>query len=178
MTTKEIKHNLAILEASRWIGVTEQGGNNKGQIVQMFQKTIDGVASAEAWCMAFVQSVVRNSEKYFDVVMPDKIEESALKLFASEHCLTVWSKTDSKCRVKTPSPGSIVIWQHGNSSSGHTGIVLDIDLKSKTMTTIEGNTGTEDDTVVREGDGVYKRKRSMVANGDMKVVGFLNAWGS
>lgn len=173
----QIKHRLLLMEAHRWLGVSERGGNNSGQIVEMFQSTI-GKAEKEAWCMSFAQTCMMWAENYFDAAFPLKADAEPLLIFKSEHCLTVWNKTPSFCRAKVPVPGSIVIWQHGNTSAGHTGIVVSVDQKAKTMITIEGNTADQDDTIVREGDGVFKRRRSLLANGSMKVVGFLNAWGA
>ena len=40
--TLTAKRRLLVAEAERWIGATEQGGNNQGQIVQMFQREIGG----------------------------------------------------------------------------------------------------------------------------------------
>jgi hypothetical protein len=68
----------------------------------------------------------------------------------------------------------VVIWRHGESTNGHTGIFLEAD--GDQMLTIEGNTEKGLDTkgnLVREGGGVYLCRRSMKKNGDMKVVGFL-----
>ena len=45
---------LLIFEARRWVGMTEIGGNNRGQVVEMFQRAVDGKASGEPWCAAFV----------------------------------------------------------------------------------------------------------------------------
>ena len=171
-----IKHKLLLMEAHRWLGVTERGGNNSGQIVEMFQKTI-GTAEKEPWCMGLVQTCLMWAENYFDAAFMDLQDADPLLIFKSEHCLTVWNKTPQNCRAKIPVPGSIVIWRHGETEQGHTGIVVEVDEKNRKMVTIEGNTGSEDDVVVREGDGVYKRRRSLIANGDMKVVGFINAWG-
>ena len=46
------------LAAEACVGIREQGGNNKGPLVELMQKTVDGKAQAEAWCMAFVQSML------------------------------------------------------------------------------------------------------------------------
>ena len=48
-----IKERLLIHEAKRWVGVTEVGGNNRGQVVEIFQKAVGGVANGQPWCMDF-----------------------------------------------------------------------------------------------------------------------------
>ena len=59
MVSAEIRKRLLVLEASRWIGVSEVGGQNKGQLVEMFQKSADDKASKEPWCLAFVLFCVK-----------------------------------------------------------------------------------------------------------------------
>jgi len=156
---------LFIEAAKACVGIREQGGNNRGPMVELLQKTIGG-ANKEAWCMAAVQTWLAYVE--------EKIKLYS-RLYASEHCLTTWAKSSEECRVKYfPLPGAIIIWRHGDTTNGHTGIFLEAD--GDQMLTIEGNTGKGLDSageVVREGDGIYLNRRSMKKNGDMKVVGFL-----
>lgn len=150
---------VMLFAAQACVGESEQGGNNRGKFVELIQKTADGRASAEAWCMAFVQSMVAYAE----------IKTGAVStLFTSEHCLTTWRKSKAADRVKKiPAPGAIIIWQKGSSENGHTGFLTE--YLDKKMTTVEGNTGSN----MRDGDGVYSKTRSTKADGSMKVVGFI-----
>jgi hypothetical protein len=163
----EIKEpRLLMVEAARaCVGVREEGGNNNGPMVRLLQKTIGG-ASKESWCMSFQQSLIAYAE------LKTGLQS---RLVASEHCLTVWAKSSEKCRVRFfPLPGAIVIWRHGDTTNGHTGIFLEAD--GDQMMTIEGNTSSglsKNGSVVRDGGGVYLCKRSMKQNGDLRVVGFL-----
>ncbi len=166
----EVIYKMLLLEASRWVGVKEQGGNNEGQVIEMFQKAVDGKDSREPWCMGKVQSDCMWALKYFEVAHPHIVGFMKLALYPSEHCLTVWHKTPEICRTTSPYPGCVVIWQYGNTANGHTGIVQSIE--GDKMKVIEGNTG-DGLGVVRDGDGVYIRTRSTKGTGDMKVVGFL-----
>jgi hypothetical protein len=168
----EVLKKLLILEASRWVGTTEVGGNNKGQIVEKFQKTVDSKAQGEAWCMAAVQTWCVWTKNYFDTCHPPLKDTIKLAIYPSEHCLTVWNKTDPRCRIKSPTPGCVIIWRHGQTTNGHTGIFVEM-LPNGKMKTIEGNTG-DGKGVVRDGDGVYFRERSLTGEGDMKVVGFID----
>lgn len=153
--------SLLVFAAEACVGQKESGGNNNGAFVELCQKTVDGFAGSEAWCMAFVQSMIAYVEKKLNVVSP---------LFSSEHCLTTWTKTDQKQRViNFPAMGAIVIWRHGDTQSGHTGFFIESE-NAKDMETVEGNTGASS---FRDGDGVFVRNRSMKKNGTMKVVGFL-----
>jgi uncharacterized protein (TIGR02594 family) len=158
--------NLMLVgEAVKYIGCHEEGGNNKGPYVEMFQKAVDGKASGEPWCMAFVQYCVKQTEG---------ICITKSRLFKSEHCLTVWRNSPEDMRLTTPEAGCIVIWQHGESENGHTGIVRGFSVDGK-IVTIEGNT-TDTATIEREGDGVYSNIRKLAGDGDMKIVGFLKVF--
>lgn len=154
-------------EALKYLGTRESGGNNHGPEVEMFQRAVDGVASGEPWCMCFVQYCVKVVTNRFGIIN---------KLYRSEHCLTVWNSTPLACRVALDDvqPGDIVIWQHGSTTSGHTGIIEAVNRDTYghivSLRTVEGNTS---DASMREGDGVYRRVRSPYNNGTMKVRGFL-----
>jgi hypothetical protein len=160
--------SLFVYAAEACVGIREQGGNNKGPMVELIQETL-GNAAQEAWCMAFMQTCIAYAEVKTGVKSP---------VHESEHCMTVWNKTPVKQRVKIyPARGAMVIWRHGSSSAGHTGVFLEgVGEGSKQMKCIEGNTEsglTSSGSVERDGGGVYLTQRSMVKNGTMNVVGFV-----
>jgi uncharacterized protein (TIGR02594 family) len=153
---------LLIKEASKWVGVHEKGGNNKGAEVELFQKAVDGKASGEAWCMAFMQFCIKQVEAS---------EGINSKIFRSEHCMTVWNNSPEAIKTHTPEVGCIIIWRHGQTSNGHTGIITGIDVDGDFLT-IEGNTA-DSSSIIRDGDGVFSRVRSKNGSGEMKIVGFI-----
>lgn len=154
-----------LLETARkYIGVRERG-HNRGPEVEKFQQAVDGKAQGEPWCMSFAQYAIKAAES---------ATNTKSKVFSSEHCMTVWNRSPKELRLSKPQPGSLVIWQHGNSSKGHVGIVEKVHPDG-TFTTIEGNTGGGKG-VNREGDGVYRRERTQNGAGNMKVVGFLKTF--
>ena len=170
-TIEQVKYkpdalSALVKEALKYKNIHEKGGNNKGPEVEMFQKAVDGKASGEAWCMAFVQYCIKKVQTELNIKS---------NIYKAEHCMTVWNKSPESMRVAKPAPGCVVIWRHGNTTNGHTGIITEI-VDNDYFMSIEGNTGPSDDVVVREGDGVYRKRRAMKGNGDMKVVGFLNPW--
>jgi hypothetical protein len=157
---------LLMTEAAKaCVGIREKTGNNDGPMVELIQETIGG-HSHEAWCLAFVQTCIAYAELKTGQKSP---------LVATEHCMTCFRDTPKDQRVKfNPLPGAVVIWKHGSSDNGHTGIVLGCD--EDTFTAVEGNTtsGTNPNgQVVREGGGVYFTRRNRDGNGDMRVQGFL-----
>ena len=174
-TESALKSELLVHEAKKWLKFTESGGNNRGQVVEAFQKAVDGRAHGEPWCMSFVQYVTRQVDVLADVIMQTTSHKRS-KIYSTEHCMTCWNKSPKECRIDQPVPGAVVIWQKGTSSSGHTGIVVSIDKDDHDyMWTIEGNTGPSE-RVEREGDGVYLKKRHIRQTGNMRVRGFLRPW--
>lgn len=165
IVTKDAR-SLFIYASEACVGILEQGGNNKGPLVEELQKTVDGRASREPFCMGAVQTWLAYVERKIGVVSP---------IYSSEHCMTTWRETSTKQRVKTmPLAGTIIIWQHYKNrkptEAGHTGVETEILKGNKSMETVEANTG---DGSMRDGDGVYIRTRSLVKDGSMRVVGFL-----
>jgi hypothetical protein len=147
------------------VGIRETGGNNNGPMVRLIQETV-GTADREPWCMSLVQTGLAYAELRTGVLSP---------IAMSEHCLTVWNVTPISQRVQTmPGPGAIIIWRHGRTTSGHTGITIG-PVKNGKFPAVEGNTesGIAGGKVVRDGGGVYLTQRNMSGNGSMQIVGFL-----
>lgn len=150
--------------ASKYIGTKESGGDNRGELIVLFQKALDGKANGESWCAAFLMYCILEIEK---------LTNKKSKIFKSEHCLTVWNKSPKELRLKEPEVGCLIIWQFGETTDGHIGLVTKVN--KNTVETIEGNTG-DGSGVVRNGDGVYARKRSKFGSEKMKVVGYLKVF--
>ncbi len=157
---------LMVEAAKCCVGIREKTNNNDGPMVELIQKTIGGAVN-ESWCMSFVQTCAAYAAMKCEV---------KTMLFESEHCLTVWNNTPISQRVKyVPLPGAVVIWRHGISQNGHTGIIIGSD--GLVFQAIEGNTtagaANPNGPIEREGGGVYFTERSNSGNGDMHVIGFL-----
>lgn len=170
----ELKRRLLVHEALRWVNFAEQGGDNQGQIVEMFQKAVDGKAYGEAWCMAFVQYCIQQVDLAGDVICNATLRDRS-RIHESEWCMGVWRKSHPMCHSFDPLVGSVMVWQKGSTSAGHCGIVATVEKGGNHVWTIEGNTGPTE-FVTREGDGVYLKKRSVDGAGNMIVKGWLNPW--
>jgi hypothetical protein len=157
--------------ATSYIG-TKEVGDNGGPQVEEFQKSVGGVAAHQSWCLAF---------QFFCIKKVDaEINEKAMmsvqghSLFETEHCMTLWHNSKATNELKEPVPGSLVIWQFEGGSSGHVGLVVEVD--GDKITTIEGNT-SDGSGIEREGDGCYKRSRhKWVKTGKMITLGYLRVW--
>jgi hypothetical protein len=65
-------------------------------------------------------------------------------------------------KTHTPDPGDVVFFNFpGGRSIDHVGLVLEVSADGKTITTIEGNTSSGAKGSQKNGDGVYKRERSL-----------------
>jgi hypothetical protein len=168
--TNDTLRGELILQALEDLG-TREHGYNAGPRVEAMQKTVGkgrtgkGKAEKESWCMAAVQTWLKQVENM------SRIKSS---LYASEHCLTVWNESPLAARRSAPKPGYIIIWRHGSTSNGHTGIVRKVHKLDPFMDTIEGNTGGDPNVVVADADGVYERMRNIEKTGSMKIVGYLD----
>lgn len=172
---KQTATKTLIDTATAFIGVTEEGADNCGKQVEIFQRAVNSKAERESWCMAFIQyCLIKALEKL--TLLPEFKNKVIDIVFKSEHVLTVWNKTDKKYRLTKPEIGCVVFWQFVKdgveTASGHTGLVVGISVDGKSITTIEGNTGPGG-AVVRNGDGVYKKVRMVAGTKTMKVVGFI-----
>lgn len=156
--------------AKACVGVVyEKTGRNDGPLVELIQMTVDGKAQREAWCMAFVQTMLDYVEEKLGIQSP---------LLSTEHCLTLFRDTKKnhpeQMVKRIPLPGAIAIWQHGNTSSGHTEIVIAAD--GDEFQAVGGNTREGKDAhgaVVRDGGGVHYTVRDFKGSGDMKLLGFI-----
>lgn len=148
------------LAAEACVGIKEQGGNNRGPMVELMQKTIEG-ADREPWCMAFVQTCLAYAELRTGKKSP---------IVATEHCMTAWRNSPQEQRVKThPLKYAIIIWNYDGTDSGHTGVIIENNRQSY-LQSVEGNTGDES---MRDGDGVFYKKRDWIRTGSLRRVGFL-----
>lgn len=156
---------LLVQVARCCVGVTEQGGDNHGPLVEAFQSAV-GSPMGQSWCMDFVQACIAYVEARLGVQSP---------VAPGEHCLTVWERSKAICGVSSPIPGDVIVWEHGDTQNGHTGIIVSFD--SLRYLTIEGNTSDAAE-INREGDGVYQKFRAKGGSKTFKEVGFLRVFGT
>lgn len=159
--------NLRLVEVARSFIGTKEVGNNGGEIVQRFQKAVDGKALGESWCMCFVQFCIKAVEQELGIKSP---------IYRSEHCLQVWNNSPLAMRRMTPSPGRVMILQRRMTIAGHAGVVTGLlPPPSRTFLTVEGNTNSGKG-IEREGDGVWEKRRVPEGNNLFLVVGFLQVF--
>ena len=150
------------------LGVHEVG-NNAGARVEEYQKAVDNRAQHESWCMAFVQWCIKQAEQETGI---------RLDMLRTEHCLTLWNWAKQHRYTHTglgdeyAQPGDIMIMQHGDTTSGHTGIVTSAAPGVLVVNTIEGNTNRAGSS---NGDGVYRKTRTITGpNAGLHILGFIS----
>jgi len=166
--------------ASNYIGITEVGGDNKGQMVERFQRAVDGKATGEPFCLGFDFYCIKETQKIIEAIFMQSLPIQP-QLFDTEHVQTMWNKTSKDQRRQTPRVGDLMLWAHYDklgkiTHMGHVGIVIAI-LNSENVLTVEGNTSNSAKGSVRNGDGIYAKSRNIKWHyGSMRPLGFLSVW--
>jgi len=138
--------SFLIAAASAFVGIGEQGGENRGQVVETFLKEVD-LPAGLPWCAAFVHHVGYWS--HYDFVA----RRSSWPLPRTASC---WELGDFARRngllEKEPLPGDVfLLYDQKLKRFAHTGIVVSVKVKHAigdrdclvTCTSIEGNTNEQ-----------------------------------
>lgn len=133
------------------VGVMEKTGNNDGKSVEMYLRSV-GLKKGFAWCAAFVRW---------------SYDSSGVKTNINGMALSAVNKANYVYKngkfIKEPQQGDAVTFYYTNLGRiGHTGFYHER-INDKIYMSVEGNTGNtgaNNDGIVREGDGVYKKYRS------------------
>jgi hypothetical protein len=163
-----VKNNLAnpklLMRAALQclIGVHEEGGNNAGKVVDLFQSTV-GSPSRQAWCMDFQQSCIAYVEQKTGLACPLPATEGT-------QFMADWANKNGLLHSFMQAD-TLVIWKHTKpgSNGGHVGYVM---RASDTLDTIEGNTSPEKG-IQSDGDGVFEKHHNPHAVGEMILRGFV-----
>ncbi len=148
------------LAATPWEGVKELSNSNDGEYISLTGLTVDRKHTGEAYCLAWVQTILAFVEYKLGI-------ESALK--ATEGCLDLWNSTPPAMKTtRYPLPGYIAIWQHGQTPAGHAGIVISV--KDAYFKTIEANSYGPDGKT----QGIFYQERLFNDSSNMKLKGFIS----
>jgi hypothetical protein len=147
-----------IVKAAEYYNGRKEKPNNSGFHDVDFQKELAlmGWLKGYAWCAYFTKLIYTKAYKSDPKVIAfikSKFNGGALSTFNNVKAGGVFKTSDK------PVVGAIAVWQHGNGSAGHVGIVKSFDLLKNTMYCIEGNTNTSGS---REGDQVAIKARTIV----------------
>ena len=167
---------LLIAAANAFVGMREEGGDNRGQMVEMFLREVHQTAG-EPWCAAFVHHVGYWS--HFDA----SVRTSSWPLPPTASCAELGQYALARrILVKQPQPGDVfLLFSRGLGRFHHAGIVVSVDarypVRSSAIagdddglwvcTTVEGN--TNDDGSVNGTATLRKVRRINTVIGDRFV---------
>lgn len=149
----------AAADALANIGVTEEGGNNRGKYVETYLHSV-GLDAGDPWCAAFVRYRFEQAAKALGVALPSNFPDSGYcpdyQSWARGRGLWIPISSDA---ARSPQVGDLALFYFaGKGRVAHIGIV--VEAHEWGVWTVEGNTGPEAGTGVnRDGDGVYKKRR-------------------
>jgi hypothetical protein len=136
--------DIIVSNANKYVGVKEQGGNNRGKMVEYFLRVV-GLGSGHPWCTAFVCTVLFESGV--------KNPMSGWTPSLSSH------KSGKRIENKQAEPGMVITLYYSHlKREGHSGIIVERD--NKDLLCVEGNTtirGTRETTDGKDGVNVILR---------------------
>jgi len=135
--------------AFSYIGIKEATGHNDGVEVERFLKSV-GRKKGDSGCAAFVSYCLTVTNHPFPV------RSGLARSFVTKKSILATKVLQGQKQVET---GDLIIWQNGNTISGHIGFVILV--KDKKYITIEGNTSSGQKGAQADGDGVYIKTRTI-----------------
>lgn len=133
---------LLVAAANAFVGLGEEGGDNRGQMVELFLREVKQPAG-QPWCAAFVYHVGYWS--HFD----HKSKHSSWPLPATASCWELGDFARRREILETrPVEGDVFLsYSRRLKRFFHTGVVISVDACSvdgaSTCTTVEGNTNAD-----------------------------------
>jgi hypothetical protein len=157
--------------ASVYVGVKESGPN-RGELVEEFQKAVDGVAQGEPWCAAFVCWLIKRVEDIYSIKSQFAFSEAVWE---------IWKRNKAKKVILVPKPGCFVCF--ARPGGGHIEVVEKVERSvpmkgAFVLHTIGGNTSSGEAGSQADGDGVYRRTRVIIDGklGSFSLLGFIDPW--
>lgn len=145
------------------ITLEDPPGSNKGSKVEAMQRSV-GISPGDPWCAAFVYSIFKNAN--LDPAIMKRIPRtgSVNKMWQSATNVKKITKEEALKNPDLILPGMVFFYLTKDDKgqypgTGHTGMVIKVDKKNKTITSIEGNTNPFDGS--REGFGSFMITRKI-----------------
>jgi len=145
-----------------------EDGSNRGTFVEVYLKAV-GLAPGNPWCMAFIVLRLIKAAAALGSVFPREIPKTGSTVLFSDYGKRrgFWiRRADLELGRASLQPGDIVFYFFPSKGRiAHTGIVVDL-ADNKSFFTVEGNTsGGINDSVDRDGQGVYMKLRTLSSLG-------------
>lgn len=154
------------------VGVREEGGNNRGERIQVYQAATWLKPGDWPWCAAFVAWGLRTA-LIREGVAPARAEAWRCR-DASAFGWLAWAQRAPGCVLlpptAAPDAGDLVVYDFNGPTAaggGHIG-AIEYDVAGDAFRAIEGNTNDAGDRDSTKGDGVLRKTR-----GTRTVVNFI-----
>jgi hypothetical protein len=153
--TPDMPFSQAIVQMARKdIGVTEQGGDNRGPRVEQMQATT-GNRPGDAWCASAATTWVFEAADALKRKRPFRgsagVKELVQQMQDGSNPWVGWvDAQDLRANPSLVQPGMLVMWSRStyDSALGHVGVVQSAVNDKGSFLTIEGNAGAASDRVV------------------------------
>lgn len=143
---------------------TKEIGNNGGYWVERFQKVTKSPKSAQ-WCASFVNFCLDSAG-----IKKLPFTGSGLARHFATRNKTIKATEVIAKNLELPA-GTIIVWRRGSTPFGHAGVVER--WRGKKGDTIEGNTSSGTTGSQYNGDGVWKRKRTINPTSYFRITDFV-----
>ena len=151
-------------------GVHEEGGNNRGDQVEFFQRLMGG-APGDSWCADFVCSCLVKAYARFHKLpedrdkLPGYVHQAAEVLLPlSGSCRELAAAARAKgmlhSRDFTPSPGDLVLYDFPDANGDRKGYPHHVGIAIAFPEDVEGNTSGPAGGSQSDGGGVYTKTRN------------------
>jgi hypothetical protein len=153
---------LEVLAAE--VGTREEGGNNRGERIQVYQSATWLQPGAWPWCAAFVAFGLRTALIRAGVT-PAAADRWRCR-DASAFGWIAWAQRAPGCVVlppdAAPTAGDLVVFDFNGPTAAGGGHIAAVerDLPGAAFATIEGNTNDAGDRDSTRGDGVLRKTRT------------------
>ncbi len=151
--------HLAIAES--YVGTVERTGHNDGAKIEYIIRR-GGGAKGSSYCAYFV-SLCLDSAK----VKTPAVRSGLARSFKRKTSIPARDVLMGKVQIP---PGTIIVWEKGETINGHTGFVRSWGTRSGT--TVEGNTSSGQSGSQADGDGIWIRKRSIEPANYFRITSF------
>lgn len=149
--------------AATYVGTQELTGENDGPEVERFLESV-GLQAGNPYCAAFISYVLDETSG---------IDKPTVRSGLASHFITDESINARHVLrgVEQVDPGSIVIWQRGNTIYGHAGFIEEQEGTNQ-FSTIEANTSSGVYGNQADGDGVWRRSRTIQPGNYFRITRF------
>lgn len=153
--TYSLGYQLICAEAKRWVGMREEGGNNKGQFVEKVQDTVSPNDEDLPWCADFVYFCARAVQKQLKI-MDRFATKREILISRSPSVMHMWKGVPHQNRILKHEAlnlikeggdfnltGLLAVWTRGKGL-GHIGVVTGNFMRMNCpkpvfFSTVEGN---------------------------------------